>query len=722
VRLVPVSLLSALLLSSTVAIAQTGFTLQTYPSFPGDNTVLSADFNHDGHPDLLTYGSSSSYNNFHLYLNNGSGGFGSPVTFPNNNLGTISFAKVGDVNGDGFPDIVAVQGTSLVVYLNDGTGNFNATVQQPAPTGVAGMVIGDVNLDGHLDVILDSSIQVPSTDPNGPAYTVQNSLETYFGDGTGKFGTPVTQSNIDLDIPSIYLDNGCGITDITGGDFFLDNQLSLFVVSNCLLNSPYPGVAGTFSLAQSDGTGHFVFSSPTSQNGGAILATTVDAGQNGTPDVVYAGDGSYGYSYESFMQGVNSGSDVVSYSQIGTNPTFDGYHGIAVADFNGDGIPDLLTTQYDDSPTGGGYPGPALVSLYTGSAAGTFAPSQTITVGGQYTAIGGVAAADFNGDGLTDFATLVVDESSGNASTYTTQLYVYSASTTCTAPTTANSNVICTPANSKTVTAPVAVTAASNVAGLTLNRLYLDNVNVYQTTAATVSTPLTASSGSHRLVLVSYNNQGQAFTSTSTFTVAATPTSCYPGNNTNVAICSPTVGATTSSPVTITALASAVAGNITAVRAYIDNNAVFTVNNPTASSSQQVSQSVAVGPGSHKLVVIGYQSNGGYVEQSETFTVVGSAPCYSSSAGASICSPTSGSTTASPFTVTAGATAGSGYITALRVYVDSVEKTQINNPQKSKSFAIDPSITAATGKHSIVVVGYQSTGGSVSASTTVTVQ
>ena len=181
-RLVRASLsaLSALLLSSTVAIAQTGFTLQTYPA-PNDNTVLTADFNHDSHPDLLLYGSGGS--NFTLYLNDGTGKFGAPATVPNNNLGTIIFAKIADVNGDGFPDIVAVQGTGPVVYLNDGTGNFNATVQQPAPAGVAGMVIGDVNLDGHLDVILDSSTTVPSTDPNGPGYTYQNSLETFFGDG-----------------------------------------------------------------------------------------------------------------------------------------------------------------------------------------------------------------------------------------------------------------------------------------------------------------------------------------------------------------------------------------------------------------------------------------------------------------------------------------------------------------------------------------------------------
>ena len=39
-----------------------------------------------------------------------------------------------------------------------------------------------------------------------------------------------------------------------------------------------------------------------------------------------------------------------------------------------------------------------------------------------------------------------------------------------------------------------------------------------------------------------------------------------------------------------------------------------------------------------------------------------------------------------------------------------------------KLYPINPSITEAAGKHSIVVVGYQNTGGSVSANSSVTVQ
>ncbi len=118
--------------------------------------------------------------------------------------------------------------------------------------------------------------------------------------------------------------------------------------------------------------------------------------------------------------------------------------------------------------------------------------------------------------------------------------------------------------------------------------------------------------------------------------------------------------------------------------------------------------------------MVGYESTGASLSSTESFTVGGgAAPCYPSSAGAKICSPAQNATTNSPVTIVAGATAGSGYITAVRVYVDSVAKTLINNPQQSKSFAINTPVTIAAGKHSIVVVGYQSTGGSLSASDSV---
>lgn len=716
-RLLPAAL-SALLLSSTVAIAQTGFTLKTYPASPRETTIRVADFNHDGKPDLLVYGTGQ--NEFHVYLNDGSGGFSSPIAVPAT-YGQVVIAKIADLKGDGVPDIVACTATSsssgysdsLVAYVNDGNGNFTPTIQgTQLPGQCTSVVVGDVDLDGHQDVIVGSARSDTASTPN-----YQNYLETFFGDGTGKLAPAVTQSNINLDIPTTNGDTNCRIDDTTGGNFYLDNQFSLFVTSICIPpGADTPQDFGTVFLAHGDGTGHFTFTPSNSKPGYSAYANTVDLNVDGSPDVVFANAGGYG-DFSMLNSAINNGSGNFTYNQLASNSNY-AYFGITSADFNGDGLPDIATTLGIAQDRYAQAVGPSLINIYTGSASGTFTQSQSISIGNASTAIRGIAAADFNGDGSPDLATLIVDYSSA---TPTTQLYVYSSSHACIAPTTSNSNVICSPANGATSTSPVPVSAASNVPGLTLNRLYLDNNSVYETASPTVSTSLTIASGSHRLVLVSYNNEGQAFTSASTFTVGSGTSGECSQSAAGATICSPAAGSTTDSPTTITAAAMASAWNITAIRAYIDNNVAFTVNNSTADNHQQVSQSVTVAAGTHHLVIVGYQSNGGNVSSSEDFTVSGSTPCYPSSVGASICSPSNGSTVSSTFNVTAGATAGSGYITAIRVYVDSVAKALIDNPQQSKSFAVNPSISEGDGQHSIVVVGYQSTGGSVSAQVNVTV-
>jgi type 1 fimbria pilin len=79
-------------------------------------------------------------------------------------------------------------------------------------------------------------------------------------------------------------------------------------------------------------------------------------------------------------------------------------------------------------------------------------------------------------------------------------------------------------------------------------------------------------------------------------------------------------------------------------------------------------------------------------------------------------------TVPSPISISAGATAPSGYLAAIRIYVDNVAQTLVNNPQTSQSLTINQPLTLTTGSHYLVIVGYPSTGGSVSASATITVQ
>ena len=711
--------LSALMLSAGVSVAQTGFSTKTYPGvLPAysDNTkLLSADFNNDGRPDLLSYGDRYGYNSApagYVFLNNGSGGYLAPTPL----AGTLpmSYAQAGDVNGDGYQDIAGCantgsqangyQGFQVLVYLNNGNGTFTKSVYN-LPTGrCQGLTLGDVYRTGHLDIVVAAA--TPRTNTSA---SVTNQIDVLKNDGSGHF-TAQTPQNPVLDDSTKSVDfTNCELIDVVGADFQQNGEFSLLLTTQCSSGMQYaPQNAGTTYLATPN-AGVYTFSKVASAYDLYTNGRPFHIARGTAPSVVYTGSQTNGYGDVVYAR--NDGAPKFTFQTL--------YQGVvlgqAVGDFNLDGFPDIAVSQQSEATA---YP-PPQITILSGTINETFTQTKTFN-SGPTTALGGdVVSADFNGDGRSDLATLIYDTNSR-----TTGLTVFTntqggSGSSCSASTTANTNHICTPANGTSVSSPVSVTAASNVTGFTLNRLYLDNQSVYQTASQTVSTSLTIGGGSHRLVLVSYNNTGQAFSSASTFTVGSGGCSQSAAGAT---ICAPAAGSTANSPVTITAAARASSGNITAIRAYIDGKVAFTVNNSAAVNYQQVSQSVTVAAGSHNLVIIGYQSNGGYVKASENFTVSGSTPCYPSSAGASICSPSNGSTTSSPFNLTAGATAGSGYITAIRVYIDSVAKTLVNNPQQSKSFAINPSISEAAGKHSIVVVGYQSTGGSVSASSTVTVQ
>lgn len=219
------------------------------------------------------------------------------------------------------------------------------------------------------------------------------------------------------------------------------------------------------------------------------------------------------------------------------------------------------------------------------------------------------------------------------------------------------------------------------------------------------------------------NATGSNGSATATATVAVSPstaTGCIPSVP-GVSICAPATGTTTGSTVSITAGALAQSGNIAALRAYVDNVAVYTVSNPAATKSFQTTQSVNVVPGYHRLVVVGYQSTGGYVQSSTGFTTSGGG-CLPSGPGAVICSPANNATLSSPAQISAGATAASGTITAIRVYVDNEPVVLVNNPAQSPSFSINQALTMNGGTHTVVVVCYESTGGALDARETITLQ
>jgi hypothetical protein len=144
------------------------------PASPEAQEIHSADLNRDGLPDLVTADSGTQQGNVGMYLNETMRGstmphFSSRSTIPVVCQNFMQTVAVGDLNGDGIPDLVAVDlgnGGNVVVWLGTGSGSFIGPVVLPGSGPRAGAVaLADVNLDGKLDVVVAGGGAADPTQP-----------------------------------------------------------------------------------------------------------------------------------------------------------------------------------------------------------------------------------------------------------------------------------------------------------------------------------------------------------------------------------------------------------------------------------------------------------------------------------------------------------------------------------------------------------------------------
>ena len=123
----------------------------------GPEAASVGDLNHDGFDDVVTSDSFSAISvppqfSITVLLSDGHGGFASNATYPTAS-GPVSGA-IGDLNGDGNPDVVVagVIGTGLAVYANDGTGVLTQVAVPAVATAPQTPAIADIDGDGRPDI------------------------------------------------------------------------------------------------------------------------------------------------------------------------------------------------------------------------------------------------------------------------------------------------------------------------------------------------------------------------------------------------------------------------------------------------------------------------------------------------------------------------------------------------------------------------------------------
>jgi FG-GAP-like repeat len=139
----------------------------------GYAALATGDINHDGFPDIVA---ASHFGKVQTLLSDGRGGFTEKLLRRED--GYVD-AQLADLNGDSQVDLILLgyQKAGIEVYLGDGTGNWriHRTLPErrlgPSMPGRA-LVIGDLNGDGHLGIV---------------AAFQRWGIYIYYGDGRGSF-------------------------------------------------------------------------------------------------------------------------------------------------------------------------------------------------------------------------------------------------------------------------------------------------------------------------------------------------------------------------------------------------------------------------------------------------------------------------------------------------------------------------------------------------------
>ena len=272
----------------------------------------------------------------------------------------------GDFNKDGAVDLVVANSgqSSVDVLLGNGNGTFQQAVEYkaggPSPNSV---VVGDFNGDGDLDVAVASN----------------TAIAILLGNGDGTFQLPIMAASPGSQFIATADFNHDGILDLV----YLNGEVELQLGKG----------DGTFQPVQS-----FFLTS-------ALFSLSIaDLNGDGNLDLAVILTGDPGY--VAVLLGTGTGSFLpgpIKYS-AGRYP-----QSVTVADFNGDGKPDLAISdgQSSNSTTQGS------VTIFLGNGDGTFKPfhvDQSIAGNVART----IATSDFDKDGRADLA--VVSDETNNVS------------------------------------------------------------------------------------------------------------------------------------------------------------------------------------------------------------------------------------------------------------------------------------------------------------------